>query len=142
MFRFLGMPGMADTAVRWPGQPSRAHARRTRVCIGNDVSPLVRLSLLHVEIVFGRRLHYRELSRGRGALASAKCPVRLASGGTAGAVSAHGRGIQAAAVTAGRRGTMVEATEQDSLGGSSSGADSDELRVFEGPRPTHTGDLV
>jgi nucleobase:cation symporter-1, NCS1 family len=37
---------------------------------------------------------------------------------------------------------MAEATEQGSRGGSSSGADSDELRVFEGLRPTHTGDLV
>jgi nucleobase:cation symporter-1, NCS1 family len=37
---------------------------------------------------------------------------------------------------------MAEATEQGSRGGSSSGADSDELRVFEGLRPTHAGDLV
>ena len=37
---------------------------------------------------------------------------------------------------------MAEITEQGSLGGSSSGGDSDELRAFEGLRPTHTGDLV
>jgi nucleobase:cation symporter-1, NCS1 family len=37
---------------------------------------------------------------------------------------------------------MAEATEQGSLGGASSRAGSDELRVFEGVRPTHVGDLV
>jgi NCS1 family nucleobase:cation symporter-1 len=37
---------------------------------------------------------------------------------------------------------MAEVTERGSLDGSSSGADSDELRVFEGLRPTRTGDLV
>src|SRR5260221_4463762 len=39
-------------------------------------------------------------------------------------------------------GDMAEATQQGSLGGSSSRAGSDELRVFEGMRPTRTGDLV
>jgi nucleobase:cation symporter-1, NCS1 family len=37
---------------------------------------------------------------------------------------------------------MAEATEQGNRGGSSSGTDSDELRVYEGPRPTRAGDLV
>jgi nucleobase:cation symporter-1, NCS1 family len=37
---------------------------------------------------------------------------------------------------------MAEATEQGSLGGSSAQAGSDELRIFEGVRPTRTGDLV
>jgi nucleobase:cation symporter-1, NCS1 family len=37
---------------------------------------------------------------------------------------------------------MAEATEQGRWGGSSSAADSDDLRVFEGLRPTHAGDLV
>src|SRR5215469_18895685 len=37
-------------------------------------------SLLHVEIVFARR-HYRERHLGRVPLASAKCTVRVASGG-------------------------------------------------------------
>src|SRR5258708_17249562 len=39
-------------------------------------------------------------------------------------------------------GDMAEATQQGSLGGSSSRAGSDELRVCEGMRPTRTGDLV
>jgi nucleobase:cation symporter-1, NCS1 family len=37
---------------------------------------------------------------------------------------------------------MAEATEQGSRGGASSRAGSDELRVFEGLRPTRPGDLV
>ncbi len=37
---------------------------------------------------------------------------------------------------------MAEATEQGSLDGSSPQADSDELRIFEGVRPSRTGDLV
>jgi NCS1 family nucleobase:cation symporter-1 len=37
---------------------------------------------------------------------------------------------------------MTKAAEHGSLGGVSSPAGSDELRVFEGPRPTRTGDLV
>jgi nucleobase:cation symporter-1, NCS1 family len=37
---------------------------------------------------------------------------------------------------------MAKAAEQGSLGGASSRAGSDELRVFEGLRPTRTGDLV
>jgi nucleobase:cation symporter-1, NCS1 family len=37
---------------------------------------------------------------------------------------------------------MAGAVEQESLGGASPCADSDELRVFEGPRPTRPGDLV
>jgi nucleobase:cation symporter-1, NCS1 family len=37
---------------------------------------------------------------------------------------------------------MAKAAEQGSLRGASSSAGSDELQVFEGLRPTHTGDLV
>ena len=37
---------------------------------------------------------------------------------------------------------MAEATQQGGLGGSSAQAGPDELRVYEGPRPTRTGDLV
>jgi hypothetical protein len=48
-------------------------------------------SLLHVEIVVTRRLHYLDCHLATVALASAKCTVQLASGGIVGAVSAAAR---------------------------------------------------
>jgi hypothetical protein len=48
------MSRMADIALQWPGQPK-------------DVSPrVVTLALVHLEIVFARRLHYREYHGGQG----------------------------------------------------------------------------
>jgi len=74
---------------------------------GQVVTP----SLLHAEIVFARRLYYREYRLGRVALASAKCTVRLASGGMAGGLvgdtatgSAERQGRWSARHQLGRRG--------------------------------------
>jgi hypothetical protein len=53
----------------------------TQNCIRKGVfTQIVTSSLLHAEIVFTRRLHYRECHPGRAALASPNRTVQLASG--------------------------------------------------------------